>query len=460
MKKILYSTMLICGVAAALPVAARAQASARPRIAGGVVAIPVTADPADSLYRAARAALTDGDYRRAAKLFKDVSDRFPKSTFAVDAMYWRAWSLYRSGTDSRNKGDLDDALDALQRYASAANKSSNAGDAAELRARIRNAQASLGDAGAAGDIAEEATRIRRQGTCTGSKADEEMRLAALDGLLNMSSEDAVPILKDVLKQTDNCRVDLRKKAVWLISQKRASDVVPTLLNVARTDPSTEVRGEAIFWLAQTHSDLAVPALDSILFAPGADIEVRKKAIFSLSQQHDERATSALRRAAEDERMPDDIRREAIFWLGNSRLVDLSYLQGLFRKTKSDDLKKQVLFSINQSSAPEASTTLLNIAKDKSIDVDMRKEALFWAGQRRSVDIDQIEGIYNQSKGDDEMQKQVLFVYSQRREPAAVDKLMTIAKSDPNIEMRKQALFWLGQKNDPRVKQFIRDLLYK
>jgi hypothetical protein len=38
--------------------------------------------------------------------------------------------------------------------------------------------------------------------------------------------------------------------------------------------------------------------------------------------------------------------------------------------------------------------------------------------------------------------------------------MTIAKSDDNIEMRKTALYWLGQKDDPRVKQFIRDLIMR
>jgi hypothetical protein len=59
-----------------------------------------------------------------------------------------------------------------------------------------------------------------------------------------------------------------------------------------------------------------------------------------------------------------------------------------------------------------------------------------------------------------MQKHVIFILSQRREPAAVDKLMAIAKGDGDIEMRKQALFWLGQKNDPRIRQFIRDLINK
>ncbi len=419
------------------------------------------ADPADSLYHAARSAVTDGDYRRAAGLFKQVTDKFPKSPLAVDAMYWRAWSLYKSGTDTRNKGELDDALIVLQQYVSSSSKSATpAGDAPELRARIRNAQASLGDAKAAGDVAQEAGKIGRQGTCTGSKADEEMRSAALDGLLSMSSEDAVPILRDVLKQTEPCRIELRKKAVWLISLKRAADVVPTLLSIARTDPSDDVRTEAIFWLGSTHSELAAQALDSILFAPNADVELRKKAIFSLGQQGRERARLALRRAAEDEHLPEEVRGEAVFWLGNAKLADLDYFRSLFAKSKNEDFRKRVLFSINQSSSPEASTTLLDIAKDKSVDIDMRKEALFWAGQRSTVQLDQVEAVYNQAKGDDEMQKQAIFVYSQRHEPAAVDKLMTIAKSDSNIEMRKQALFWLGQKNDPRVKQFIRDLLNK
>jgi HEAT repeat protein len=209
-----------------------------------------------------------------------------------------------------------------------------------------------------------------------------------------------------------------------------------------------------------HSEAAAPALDSILFASSADIDLRKQTVFSLAQQHDERSRLALRRAAEDEHLPTEVRHEAIFWLGNAKLADVDYFKSLFQKTKNEDLRNQILFSIGQTGTAEASTALLDISKDKSVDVDARKEALFWAGQRKTVDLSQIEAVYNQAKGDQEMQRQVLFVYSQRSEPAAVDKLMAVAKSDSDIEMRKQALFWLGQKNDPRVKQFIRDLLYK
>jgi len=61
-------------------------------------------DPADSLYRAGREALNREDFRRAAALFAEISRRFPKSEYAADAGYWRAYALYRSGRDSDHAG--------------------------------------------------------------------------------------------------------------------------------------------------------------------------------------------------------------------------------------------------------------------------------------------------------------------------------------------------------------------
>ena len=54
-------------------------------------------DPADSLYRAAREALDRRDYRRAAALFEQVPSRFPRSGYAADAYYWRAFRSTESG---------------------------------------------------------------------------------------------------------------------------------------------------------------------------------------------------------------------------------------------------------------------------------------------------------------------------------------------------------------------------
>jgi TolA-binding protein len=456
---------LALAVAAGIGVRADAQANGnaqRPRAnrAAGIIAIPAE-EPADSLYRLGRQAMTDGDYRRAANLLKQVADKYPQSKSASDALYWRAWSLHRLGADNRSSRELDDALDAIDRLERDYPKATTLADARTLRSTIRSAQATLGNATAAGEIARDAKGLRQQRACnTGSAADEEMRLAALDGLLSMNSADAIPILQDVLKQTDPCRIEMRKKAIFLISQKSGTDVARTLLDVARTDPSNDVRGEAIFWLSQTRSEFAIPALDSILFQTRDD-EIRKKAIFALSQKsRDQRARSALQRAAEDERMPEDIREEAIFWLGQAGIVDLDYFKGLFQKSRNIDLRKKIMFSVSQTSSAAATTWLIDVAKDRNFDVDIRKEAIFWASQRSRVDMDAIQSVYDAAKGDQEMQKQVIFVYSQRRESTAVDKLMDIAKNDPRIENRKEALFWLGQKNDPRVRQFLRDLINK
>jgi len=52
-------------------------------------------DPADSLYRAAREALDRRDYRTAADLFAQVPLRYPRSGYAADSYYWRAFALYR-----------------------------------------------------------------------------------------------------------------------------------------------------------------------------------------------------------------------------------------------------------------------------------------------------------------------------------------------------------------------------
>ncbi len=423
----------------------------------GVIAIPGE-EPADSLFRVGRQLMADGEYRRAADVFKLVADRYPQSKSASDALYWRAWSLQKLGADRSNKGDLDDALATITRLERDYPRASNLTDAQSLRSTIRSTQASLGDPKAARDVAGAAKGLSEQRSCPVSSADDEVRMAALDGLMSMNSADAIPILQDVLKQRDPCRVELRKKAVFLISQKRGPEVASTLLDVARSDPSVDVRGEAIQWLSQSRSEAAIPALDSVLFQSKED-EIRKKAIFALSQlARDEKARASLQRAAQDERMPEELREEAVFWLGQSKAVDLTFFKNLFRTTKNPDLRKKIAFSVSQVRTPEATAWLLDVAKDKSFDVDIRKDAIFSLSQGRQIDVEGLQTIYNGARDEPEIQEQVIFVYSQTRETTAVDKLMEIAKSDPKLENRKKAIFWLGQKNDPRVKQFLRDLL--
>jgi tetratricopeptide (TPR) repeat protein len=414
----------------------------------------------DSLFRSARSLLDDRQYRRAANSFASLAELYPLTQRAGDALYWQAWGLYQLGKDNGSKTDLGKALDVLTQYNLNYGKNTQmANDATDLYSQIRALQARLGDADAAVDVASQAGKLRQATGCTGSRADDEMRMAALDGLLSMNSADAIPILEAVLKQKDPCKVEMRKKAVFLIAQKRGSSVVSTLLDVARSDPSTDVREQAIFWLGSSQAEAALPALDSIIFQ-SKDDEVRKKAIFAVSQQRRDAARQTLQRVAQDEKIPEEVRGDAIFWLGQNNIADLEFFKTLFKTTKSTELRSKILNGVATGRSPGASAWLLDIARDKTFDIETRKNAIFWASQRREMDLNVLNTLYDQSKGEDEMQEHILFIYSQRREPAATDKLMSIARTDPNVEMKKKALFWLSQKNDPRVKAFILELINK
>lgn len=441
--------MVICSLATLTAVAGAQRSRASTRTPAG-----------DSLYRAAQSLINDREYRRAANLLASLTDKYPDSDRAGDALYWQAWSLYHLGKDNANQRELAQAQDVLNRYNQSYGKDAQrASDATDLYAQIRAAQAKLGNAAAAGDIAKQADALRQPGSCSGSRADEELRMAALDGLLSMNSEDAVPILESVLKQRDPCKTELRKRAVFMIAQKRGSSVVPTLLDVARNDPSTDVRGDAIFWIGSSRAEGAIPALDSVIFQ-SKDDEVRKKAIFAISQQRKDLARQTLQRVAQDERMPEDIRGDAIFWLGQNGIAELDFFKTLFKATKNADLRSRILNGVATGRQAGASAWLLDVARDKSFDIETRKNAIFWASQQKEMDLAALSALYDQSRGDDEMQEHILFIYSQRRESGAVDKLMSVARGDPNIEMKKKALFWLGQKNDPRVRAFIQELINK
>jgi HEAT repeat protein len=409
-------------------------------------------DPADSLYRLARRAMADENYRRAAEAFAQLVDRYPRSDYAGDALYYRAYCLYQLG----GQRDLHDAIDAIEQQARDYSDASTREDAKTLRARIESTQARRGDAKAAQRVAEKATQLGEEHGCPND--DDDMRVAALQGLMQMDAESALPILRQVLAKRGSCTESLRKHAVFIVSQKRSDDATELLLQVARTDPSSDVRAEAIQWLGQARSPRAVSALDSIA-SSSTDDDILDKAVFALSQTRDERADAALRRIASDDRKSTHARTQAIFWFGQTHrdADDMRFLRELFARSRSEEIQSSIIQAMSQARTSEAMRWLIEIARDRSVSIDARKNALFWAGQS-GADLRQLISLYDEMKGQTDIQNQLIFVFSQRRDRDAVDKLMDIASNDPDRDLRKQAIFWLGQSRDPRVQKFLLDLI--
>ena len=406
-------------------------------------------DSADSLYRVARKAMNDGDYRRAAAVFGRIAEAYPSSRYAGDALYWQAFSLYRRG----GSGDLRAALDALAAQRSRYPAAATHGDAAALTARINGVLAQRGDPNAGQEVARQADSAAHG--CPNE--DDDMRVAALNALMQMDAQEALPVLRKVLARRDACSEALRKKAVFIVAQKQDDQSADILLGVARGDPSSDVRQTAVFWLGQVSGERSVSLLDSILTST-KDEDLQDKAIFALSQHGGERAGKLLRDLITSPSTSEDVKSRAIFALGHYRAnaSDFAYLRDVFPTLHSADLEAQVIQSMAQSDDPDNRRWLINVADDPHQDIEVRKKALFWAGQG-GVPIADLSAMYDRMT-DEPLKEQVIFVLSQRGEREATDKLIDIARHDRNVELRKKAIFWLGQRDDPRVRKLLEELI--
>lgn len=60
-------------------------------------------------------------------------------------------------------------------------------------------------------------------------------------------------------------IELRKHAVFALSQRSDEESTPALLRLARTHPNPEIRASAMFWLSQKDDPRVVELLEEILF---------------------------------------------------------------------------------------------------------------------------------------------------------------------------------------------------
>ena len=428
---------------------------------GGYAATPPApygeAGPADSLYRLGRDAINNGDFRRAARYFSEISEKYPRSEYAADAPYWRAFALYKSGRTE----DLREALKSLEMQQSKFPKAGTIKDGEALANRVRGQLARQGDIDAAEKLSREGAEAQKR-PCVRDDNDSEVRAAAMNALLQMDAEGALPIIKQVLAKKDECSIALREKAVFLLSQKRTSETESILLDVLNNDPAGSVREQAVFWMGQVRSERAAAALEEIATS-SKDVDLRVKAVHALHETNMPRSIATIRRLAESDQTPDPVREQAIFWLGQRRsLENAEFLKGLFGKLgrggDADDWRNKIMFSLSQMRCCNNAAWLLGLAVDNSISAELRGHALWTAGQA-GVPGSELVAMYDRVNGD-EVKEKLIWVLSESRDRAATDKLIEIARSDKDLEMRKKALFWLGQKNDPRVRQILTEILTK
>lgn len=431
-------------------------------------------DEADSLYRAARAELRERNYQRSAELFGSLRSRFPNSSYVAQSMYWEAFALNRVGDEDALQRGLellgeqerlypdDVSADARSLYVQMQGQLARRGDRAA--AEILAVQADAIDeaarrADARSDVAAERAAMlegmaRRQGYSR-AQSEDDVRMQALNALMHMDADAAIPILRRVLANRSADNVAMRRQAVFLVSQKRSVDREQILIDVVRNDPDAEVRSHAVFHLSQVRTPAAVAALDSILQF-SEDRTLQERALFALSQHRSDEAANILRSYAERGDAPMELRGVAIQWLGQNR-ANTTYLRTLYGQLVDSELKEKALFALSQSRDEASAQFLLEIALDQSESIEVRKRALFWVGQMRVATV-QLYELYDRTT-DTEMKEQLIFVYGQRgRNDEALDKLIDIVRNETDPHLRGRAIFWLGQTRNPRAIAVLEEII--
>ncbi|HXE61095.1 MAG TPA: hypothetical protein VN607_10330 [Gemmatimonadaceae bacterium] len=253
-------------------------------------------------------------------------------------------------------------------------------------------------------------------------------------------------------------VEVRKSALFWAGQVDESDVSKPVERIAGdTSENRTMREQAVFVLSQLPDGAGVPALTGIARS-GRDTWLAAKATFWLGQSDDPRAGATLRQLVTDPNVSDDVKGQAVFVLGqHDSADDQAFLRREFDSLGTKKLQERVLMGASQHGGADGRAWLMTIVGDSARPVEVRKQALFWAGQGGEVTTSDLAALYDRLH-EDAMRRQVIFVLSQRDDSTATDALIHIASTDPDHDLRKQAMFWLGQKNDPRVAKFLTGIL--
>ena len=109
---------------------------------------------------------------------------------------------------------------------------------------------------------------------------------------------------------------LRRRVAFAFSVSHEPEGISELIRMAKTDPSPDVRGQALFWLGQKADKKAAGAIaDAVENDP--DTQVKERAVFGLSQLPHGDGVPLLIHVAESNANPA-VRKRAIFWLGQSK----------------------------------------------------------------------------------------------------------------------------------------------
>jgi tetratricopeptide (TPR) repeat protein len=351
-----------------------------------------TGGRSDAAYDNGRRALDDHKYEEAVRRFDEVIDS--KSPRADGALYWKAYALNRLGR-------RDDALAALT----------------VLRRDYPNSRW-LNDAQA---LEGEAKQGTGQAVSPAQETNEDLKLMAINSLMNADPERAMPLIEGLLKGNSTPKV--KDQAMFVLTQNRSPRAEQILTDYAKGAGNPDLQMRAIRYIGMSGANEARQQMVSIYTASG-DARVKRQIIQSLMMSN---SRDALFNLAKNEKDPV-LRAEAITQLGAMRAID--QLGQLYASETSEDNKVQIVHGLFIAGATDKLLDLMKTEKEGRV----RDEAIRNLAMSHSTSPETLAGLYTSETG-------------QRAKRELVNGMFTRGDAKPLIDLARR-------ENDPAMKRYI------
>jgi HEAT repeat protein len=373
------------------------------------------AERVQEVYDSGRDALDEDRFDRAEAKFDEVAKMNAAQTDA--ALYWKAYAQNKLG---KRDAALATIADLKQRFP----QSRWQKDAGALEIEVRQSSG--------------------QPTKPESQNDDELKMLAIQGLMNSDPERAMPLLEKVLNGTGTPKE--KSRAMFVMAQSGSAQSREILGRIARGQSNPDLQRKAVEYLGIFGGAEARKTLAEV-YAASSDSAVKRAVLKGFMIAGDKEHLFA---AAKIEKDPD-LRREAIRQLG--LVKGDSELEQLYQTEPSTDVRREILQAFFLAGD---SGRLLEAAQNEK-DMELRRAAVrnlgLVGGENASS---ALQSIYSKesNRAVREEVLQALFIEGNAK------ALVAIARNEKDPELKKMAVQKLSLMNSKDAAEYMMELLQK
>jgi HEAT repeat protein len=298
-------------------------------------------------YESGKQALDNHNYEKAVEVFNKVIDSKNPSSRADGAYYWKAYALNKLGK-------RDEALAALAELSKQFPQSGWLNDAKALQAEVQ--------------------QDKGQPVSPENQADEDLRLYAINALINSDADRAVPLLEGLLGNP-KMSPKLKERALFVLAQSRTDKAHEIVGRYAKGGSNPDLQLIAVQYLGTFRSNESRQLLADV-YKSASDVNVRRAVLRSFEMSRDVEHLTGIAKSEQNV----ELRSEAIRQLGNLRDDQtVASLVSIYGSESDKNIKREILNSLGNQGAVKQ---LIECARKES-DPELKRDAVRRLSQMKS-----------------------------------------------------------------------------